>query len=126
YKWMEWAKNEAKNRGLDIFSPNADSSTTNKTGMSGGIERITQSQADVLAGQVGGIHMAVVQANDLRRQQMERVAALLSLTREGLLIQLEISANTSRTANNTDRLVLIEKYLYNIDKKMSSDAPLRA
>src|SRR5690606_20267603 len=108
--------------GIDLSSGSPSSSS----GMAGSIQSITQQQADVLAGSVGGIHMAVVQGLELNRTRTLTMQEQTSMMRDQVMYQMQIAENTKRTADNTDRLAAMQQHLYSIDKKMSSDAPLRA
>lgn len=96
------------------------------SGMSKSIESITSTQADVLAGQVGGIHLAVVQNQTLHKNTYAEMQSHTGLLKQSYMVQMEIAENTKRTANNTDRLFAVEKHLEQINNKMNSDAAIRA
>lgn len=89
-----------------------ENSTSNPNTIRGNVENITAKQADVLSGNIAGMRMEII------RTGAEQLAAIKTQN----AIQTEISANTLRTANNTDRLQAIEKALVSMDGKMNSNS----
>lgn len=83
--------------GIDITGSNQANS------LKGAIKGITEEQADLLAGQFGGMRLAQLETNTILRNaanyQMSSYSRMITL-------QEEISFNTNRTAVNTTQIVL--------------------
>lgn len=83
--------------GIDITGSNQANS------LKGAIKGITEEQADLLAGQFGGMRLAQLETNTILRNaanyQMSSYSRMITL-------QEEISFNTNRTAANTTQIVL--------------------
>ncbi|CEN51823.1 hypothetical protein ACILE3_11335 [Capnocytophaga canimorsus] len=62
---------------------------------------ITEQQADLLAGQFGGLRLAQLETNKINKQGF---AETMAQTSKMIGIQLEIQYNTRRTADNTDSM----------------------
>ncbi|QNK63946.1 hypothetical protein H7F33_05490 [Pedobacter sp. PAMC26386] len=101
-----------------------DSKTNNVVA---GIQGMTQQTAEIIAGQFGGQRIATLEGNVTLKFIGQTGADQLAVLKAQHLVQMEVAANTLRTANNTDRLYNIETALVSMDKKMSnSNNALRA
>lgn len=105
----------------DLFKNTVDPTANNNT-LSGAIKGITADQADILAGQFGGMRLAQLENNSILRINHAQLMAM-NTQKLNNLIQIEI--NTRGTKENTDRLYYIQNSLESLDKKISSDALLR-
>lgn len=105
----------------DLFKNTVDPTANNNT-LSGAIKGITADQADILAGQFGGLRLAQLENNSILRTNHAQLMAM-NTQKLNNLIQIEI--NTRGTKENTDRLYYIQNSLESLDKKISSDALLR-
>lgn len=96
--------------------------TSAKTAASTGISSITESTANRLEAEFGGLRLAQIELLQVT------VAYSMEHTRlaNGRLSELiAIQNNTFRTANNTDRLVAIESALVSMNNKMTNTDALR-
>jgi hypothetical protein len=116
-----------KATGLD-FTKETDASE--KT-MAGAIKGITADQADLLAGQFGGLRISMIELVGVSRDGYASIRSTaegqLDILRSSYITQMQIEQNTRRTADNTEKLLSVDASLKSIDKKMdSNDANLRA
>lgn len=88
--------------------------------MANRIKSITTEQADVVAGQLGAIHLLLVRDGEDGKRAMEVALQHSDLLRNAILYYIKIEENTKRTANNTDKLHDIERHLYDIKGKTSN------
>jgi hypothetical protein len=93
------------------------SSSGSSTTLAGQIQGITADQANLLEGALNGMHLAVVETNDLITGISGTMAASLSELKSQTLLQMQIVANTKRVADNSD--VMVDK-LKDIDSNTSS------
>jgi hypothetical protein len=98
-----------------------------KNTLSGAITSITAEQADLLAGQFGGLRVAQLQTNTLLMPVSKGIGDLSLAAQRNFEVALQTAANTLRTANNTDALADMRTALVSMDKKIgSSNAALIA
>ncbi|MFJ1426965.1 hypothetical protein ACILFS_11725 [Capnocytophaga canimorsus] len=91
YKGQQFGTNLYDNKGAEA-SPNS---------LKGAVRGITEQQADLLAGQFGGLRLAQLETNKINKQGF---AETMAQTSKMIGIQLEIQYNTRRTADNTDSM----------------------
>lgn len=91
----------------------------NNSTISGAIKGITETQANALEGAVRGMQLAVVQTNEILANNNQTMQSQLSEMKNQTLLQMQIAANTKRTADNTDEM---KSSLKNIDKNTSDTA----
>jgi hypothetical protein len=111
---------DALNANQEFFvgtAANASSSSSNS--LSGAIKGITAPQADLLAGQFGGLRLAQL---ELTKVTQTNHFELMQANTNKLNNLIKIEANTGRTANNTDRLANMELALASINSKMGKNA----
>lgn len=106
--------------GIDL-SNNKPTATGNS--LSGAIKGISADQADLLAGQVGGLRIAQSEGNQIARTNTNTMSEQLLTMKSQLLIQIKIEANTKVTA---DTIQSVDKSLQSIDKKMNTGSILAA
>ncbi|MDO5607643.1 MAG: glycine zipper domain-containing protein [Capnocytophaga sp.] len=109
---MEQARNKAKQHGFNTFK-SEDESTENT--LKGAVKGITAEQADLLAGQFGGLRLAQLETNRINK---EGFANLYSETSRMVAVQLQIEINTRRTANNTEHLGAMKDTLKSIETEI--------
>ncbi|MFK8283504.1 hypothetical protein [Capnocytophaga canis] len=88
---QQFGTNLYDNKGAEA-SPNS---------LKGAVRGITEQQADLLAGQFGGLRLAQLETNKINKQGF---AETMAQTSKMIGIQLEIQHNTRRTADNTDAM----------------------
>jgi hypothetical protein len=121
-----YAESMAQVTGIDFSKK-----TKEAGGTAGAIKGITTDQADLLAGQFGGLRISMIDLVGVSRNGYAFIKnnseLQLDLLRSSYLTQIQIEENTRRTADNTEKLGSMETSLKNIDKKMdSNNAALRA
>lgn len=94
----------------------ADKSSAD-TGMASSIKGITSEQANLLAGQFGGLRLAQVEGNELAKQNTSSMADSLMEIRSQTLSLKEIELNTGRSADVEERFL---PYLMSIDSKLTN------
>ncbi len=91
----------------------ADPTATSQNTIRGNVQNITANQADVLSGRIGSMVLSVAESNVIQRDGFKAVTATameqLASIKAQHATQMEISANTLRIADNTDRLKAIEE-----------------
>lgn len=105
--------------GIDLTEKDISGS---KNTLSGQIKGITADQADLLAGQFGGLRLTQLLTNDILNFQLTVQKNQLSVQGAIALSLVNIEAYTLRTANNTDRLFKIETDISTIATKIESAA----
>lgn len=107
----------------DVFK---DDLTGNARTAAGAIKGITADQADLLAGQFGGLRLAQLETNNINKAlfaYMQKSGSdMMAVIKANHLTHLEIATNTKRTADNTEKLWAIDESLKSINKKMDSDS----
>ncbi|HEY0176112.1 MAG TPA: hypothetical protein VGC08_07030 [Pedobacter sp.] len=100
----------------------ADAPVTNgiTDNLSGRIESITTDQADQLSGLFNGFRTSQMETNLILTNNGVTAMNLLDIATAHFNTAVEISANTLRSANNTDRLANIEKALVSMDSKIGN------
>lgn len=101
-----------------------------KSSLTEAVKGITSEQAGLLAGQFGGQRIATIEGNQINRDGFAMMsqtgAEQLAVIRQQHLTQMEIAANTLRTANNTDGLrdglIDIKDEMQTLNKKISSNS----
>lgn len=101
--------------GLDLNKGSAQSTTNT---LSGAVRGITADQADLLAGQFGGLRLAQLETNQIQRVNSETMMQQLSLTKEHIELSVKIEANTKITA---DVIKSVDSSLKSIDNKMNNN-----
>ncbi|MBD1394258.1 tape measure protein [Mucilaginibacter glaciei] len=89
----------------------------NSSALSGGITGISADQANVVAGAMRGVQLAVVQANAINSGSAKTLQDQLAESKAQTLIQMSIASSTKRTADNSDQM---RDSLKNIDSNTSS------
>ena len=110
---MAQAQKEAERHGIKAFTQKDDNSSHNS--LKGAVKGITEQQADLLAGQFGGLRLAQLETNKINKQGF---AETMAQTSKMIGIQLEIQHNTRRTADNTDAM---KESLKNIETSVKSN-----
>ncbi|MDO4782571.1 MAG: hypothetical protein Q4A09_05050 [Capnocytophaga felis] len=90
-------------------------SEVSRNSLKGAVRGITEQQADLLAGQFGGLRLAQLETNKINKQGF---AETMAQTSKMIGIQLEIQHNTKRTADNTDAM---KESLKNIEISVKSN-----
>lgn len=93
------------------------SSTSASATLSGQIKGITENQANQLEGAINGLRLTNFLTNDLLKANGKTLGDQLGELRGQTLLQMQIAANTKRTADNTDG---IKDSLKNIDTNTSA------
>lgn len=103
---MKVFSDELKGEGFQGFS-----NKTSDNSLKGAVKGMTETQADLLAGQFGGLRLTQLTTNKILKgnhaEQLERVSKQIE-------IQQDIEKNTRRTADNTEKLKSIDKTLTEI------------
>lgn len=86
-----------------------------RNSLKGAVRGITEQQADLLAGQFGGLRLAQLETNKINKQGF---AETMAQTSRMIGIQLEIQHNTKRTADNTEAM---KDSLKNIETSVKSN-----
>lgn len=115
YDFLEAAKTEGKDRGLDLFSSSDKTKSTNS--VSGSIQQITQQQADVLTGQFYAQTTVLNEINSKISKEYFIDSAGIMNRQLGALDKIQI--NTWNTVDRLDKAVVS---LESIDKKMNNTA----
>lgn len=123
------AEIQAKAKDLEAFTGTklgevVDDSSSSDGSLSGAFRNASQESIDLLAGQTGGMRLAQLESNNIARKHLQSAEEQLILFRDSYLLQVEIAANTFRTAENTEhlkRLENVETSLANIDQKMDNN-----
>ncbi|MFJ1412498.1 hypothetical protein [Capnocytophaga canimorsus] len=102
---QQFGTNLYDNKGAEA-SPNS---------LKGAVRGITEQQADLLAGQFGGLRLAQLETNKINKQGF---AETMAQTSRMIGIQLEIQHNTRRTADNTEAM---KESLKNIETSVKSN-----
>ena len=98
--------------------------TTSSGTLKGGIEAITSTQADVLAGHFAGFRLTQLETNNILKPMGMTAIQILNMSSLNLLESQKIAANTLRTADNTNSLTRLENMeaaLVSINKKMDNN-----
>ena len=106
-------ENLSKQLGTNLYDENAQQTSHNS--LKGAVKGITEQQADLLAGQFGGLRLAQLETNKINKQGF---AETMAQTSKMIGIQLEIQHNTRRTADNTDAM---KESLKNIETSVKSN-----
>lgn len=96
--------------GIDFTTPGSESSNSLK----GAIKGMTENQADLLAGQMGGWRLAQLETNSILNKGFMSHLEVLSKQVE---LQMKIEINTRATAVNTDRTAKAVETLITIKPK---------
>lgn len=97
-KAMSAAQAEAKRRGFDVFSKTKKSQSSANS-LKGAVRGITEQQADLLAGQFGGLRLTQLDTNKILRSSHTAYMAKIG---ESIRINKQIELNTRQTAENTN------------------------
>lgn len=111
--------NIEKATGITVTDPNAatGSNSTSPNTLAGQISGITADQANILEGSIHGMQLAVVESNDILTAGNATMQSMYGEMKSQTIVQMQIAANTKRTADNTDAMV---SSLENIDSNTSS------
>lgn len=112
--------------GQSLTTDEADKTSPNT--LKGAVENITAKQADVLSANIAGQRLAQLEGNQVNKDGFASLAKSgaeqLAVIRQQHLTQMEIAANTLRTANNTDglkeSLTGIKDEIQTLNKKVGS------
>lgn len=83
--------------------------------LKGAMNRMTEQQADLLAGQFGGLRLAQLETNQISKHGF---AQMMESNGKMIALQMELVANTKKTAENTG---ISNKYLKEIATKIKSN-----
>lgn len=126
-KWLAYANGVGGGLGGQFEVINKMLEKLNLTGkggsadtVSGSIDKISATQADVLTGHFAGMRIAQLEGNQILQNIGMTGIEQLNMSRANLECALRIEANTFITANNTNRLEKMESSLISIDAKMSN------
>ncbi|QNK61712.1 hypothetical protein H7F33_14265 [Pedobacter sp. PAMC26386] len=126
-KWLAYANGVGGDLGGQFDVINKMLEKLNLTGkggsqdtVSGSIDKISATQADVLTGYFAGTRIAQLDGNQILQNIGMTGIEQLNISRANLDCALRIEANTFITANNTNRLEKMESSLISIDAKMSN------
>ena len=87
------------------------------SGMANAIKGITAEEANLLAGQFGGLRLAQIEGNELAKQNTSSMSESLLEIRSQTLTLKEIELNTGRSADVEERFL---PYLMSIDSKLTN------
>jgi len=87
------------------------------SGMANAIKGITAEEANLLAGQFGGLRLAQLEGNELAKQNTSSMSESLMEIRSQTLTLKEIELNTGRSADVEERFL---PYLMSIDSKLTN------
>lgn len=111
-------KELGKNKGFDLFEKEKQDEKTGS--LSKGIAGITETTANRLEGEFGGLRIAQLQLLEVSKSNHTQIVTISAKQINELVL---IQQNTLRTAKNTDRLEAIETVLVSLNSKVSnSDA----
>ncbi|GET46490.1 hypothetical protein [Capnocytophaga felis] len=102
-----------KQLGTNLYDNKGAEASRNS--LKGAVRGITEQQADLLAGQFGGLRLAQLETNKINKQGF---AETMAQTSKMIGIQLEIQHNTKRTADNTEAM---KESLKNIETSVKSN-----
>ncbi len=110
---MKAAQKEAKEHGFNIFekTPGKD-----KNSLKGAIRGMTEQQADLLAGQFGGLRLTQLDTNKILKSSHLATMQKLSVS---IKVQQDIEFNTRQTARNTSGL---KRGLSSIERAVKSSS----
>jgi hypothetical protein len=102
--------------GVTLTATNSATASTNS--LTGAIQGMTEQQADLLAGQFGGLRLTQLQTNDILTKNMtDQLAEMRNQT----LVQKQIEANTREIRDVSNQYL---PYLKSIDSSVSSSSLL--
>lgn len=114
---LEALDNMLQGSGLTGFDRGTDQP---QGALAGAIRGITADQADLLAGQFGGMRLAQLEALELAKVQNSTLAMHSEYMTQQLGYLNSIAVNTEATAANTARLESIDRSLKNMDRKLGT------
>ncbi|PPL04979.1 tape measure protein, partial [Parapedobacter indicus] len=94
--------------------------TKQESGLSKAVSGITESTANRLESEFGGLRLAQLSLLDNSKIQTNFMDQQVQLMNRKLAILASINANTGRTADNTDRLANIETAIVQLNSKISN------
>ncbi len=100
--------------GTNLYDQETTSSSQNS--LKGAVKGITEEQADLLAGQFGGLRLTQLETNKINKSGFDNIFVQTS---KMVGIQIEIEKNTRRTADNTD---VMKEYLKSIETSVKSNS----
>jgi len=114
------AQQAAAAAGINILGPTSSTSTgVSSTTLTGQVGGMTANEANALEGAINGLRLTNLLTNDILTANSKTMGDQLSEMRSQTLIQMQIAANTLRSANNSDTMV---SSLKNIDGNTSSSS----
>ncbi len=96
------------------FKPDEQKGKTDS--LTGAIKGITADQADLLAGQFGGLRLAQLETNVIGKANLQSMQEQLSEVRESRLTLYKIEINTKRSADTADESLI---FLKSMDNKLA-------
>lgn len=121
FEWMDQFRRIASDRGLDIFGGDQQQGSISK-----GIQGITETTANRLEAEFGGLRLAQLQLLEVSKSQSGQMQQQVNIMNSKLAVLNSINTNTGRTADNTDRLANIETAIVSLNNKVSNtDSLLR-
>ncbi len=131
FNFTKWRKDLEK--GTDEFNEGlseilkglgieAGSEASSQGQISKGIQGITETTANRLEAEFGGLRLAQLELVEIARNTVPKQ---LQIGMDSLMQLQMIQSNTYRTAGNTDRLVNIETAIVDLNRKMSGTDTLR-
>ncbi len=104
---------------INSVAPDSDNGGQQDT-LKGRIESITSNQADKLEGVFRAVQVNGIKTNALLMEGNNWMSQTYQVVTGNLAELVKITANTGRTADNTERLRAVEDSLKSIDKKMNN------
>ncbi|WP_262246954.1 tape measure protein [Parapedobacter soli] len=97
-----------------------ESEDSESKGLSRAISGITESTANRLEAEFGGLRLAQLQLLEVTKSNTNIYNEQLQIMNAKLAVLVSINANTGRTADNTDRLANIETAIVSLNNKISN------
>ena len=112
------------NAGLEAskeFFPKTDQDKESSGTLSGGVQVITQTQADVLSGNIVGLRLTQMETNTILRPIGKTMGDIFLMAKANFDVNIEIRDSNKAIQNNTNRLENMENALVSINKKMDNN-----
>lgn len=121
FRWMDQFRKVASDKGLDIFGGDGEQGSLSK-----GIAGITETTANRLEAEFGGLRLAQLQLLEVSKSQSGQLQQQANIMNNKLAVLNSINTNTGRTADNTERLANIETAIVSLNNKITNtDSLLR-
>lgn len=115
---------ENARKGLEdmqkVTGTNIGSDSSQQGSLSKGIAGITETTANRLEAEFGGLRLAQLQLLEVSKSQSGQLQQQVTIMNNKLAVLNSINTNTGRTADNTERLANIETAIVSLNNKISN------